>query len=441
MKRMRILIVLLVSLSLILSACQTAEEATPAPAEGEGEQEQIVLEYWSMWNPSEPAAMAIQKWIDAFEAENPNITINATWNGRENQTKLRSALSGGTKVDLMDQDADQITGGLMKEGMGYPLNDFLQQQALDEDITVAETFTPGALDLHKDGETYYQFPYMNNTWQFWANGDMLEDAGVTEEPQTWDEFIEMAQKLQDAGYGVLAAEGNEFSYNFAYYTYLIERMKGPGFLLDAAADETGESWNDPAFLQAAQMIHQLWDLGFFPPETVGYVWPAGQMTLATGESAMELCGSWLPNELRGTAGEDFNWVGLRFPEVEGGEGSIDHLTEWLISFMIMEDTEHPEEVFEFLKFTQTQENAQMMATEAIIGVTRKGVEWPELIKDGEIAAANAELALLPYDGIQAYYPEYQETVLAPAFNELFVTDISPEEFIQRMVEGNQEFWN
>jgi len=437
MKRMRILIVMLVSLSLILAACQTAAPAEPV----EGEEEQIVLEYWSMWNPSEPAALAIQQWIDAFEAENPSIKINATWNGRENQTKLRSALAGGTKVDFMDQDADQITGGLQKEGMGYPLNDFLTQMALDEDITIAETFTPGALDLHKDGNTYYQFPYMNNTWQFWANGDMLEEAGVTEHPQTWDDFLEMAQKLQDAGFNVLAAEGNEFSYNFAYFTYLVERMVGPGVLLAAAADETGEAWNDPVFLQAAQMLTDLWEAGYFPPETEGYIWPAGQMTLATGDAVMELCGSWLPNELRGTAGEDFNWVGLRFPEVEGGEGSIDHLTEWLISFMIMKDTEHPEEVFEFFKFAQTKENAQMMATDAIIGVTRAGVEWPELIKDGEEAAANATLALLPYDGIQAFYPEYQETVLAPAFNELFITKISPEEFIQTMVEGNQSFWN
>ena len=438
MKRLRMLILLVIALSLTLAACQPAAEEPEAPAAGE---EQIVLEYWSMWNPSEPAALAIQKWIDAFEAENPNITINATWNGRENQTKLRSALAGGTKVDFMDQDADQITGGLQKEGMGYPLNEFLTQQALDEDISIADTFTPGTLELHKDGDTYYQFPYMNNTWQFWANGDILAEAGVTAHPQTWDEFLAMAEQIKDAGYNVFAAEGNEFSYNFAYFTYLVERMEGPGVLLAAAADKTGESWNDPVFLKSAQMITDLWDAGYFPPEMAGYVWPAGQMTLATGDAAMELCGSWLPNELRGTAGEDFNWVGLRFPAVEGGKGDIDHLTEWLISFMIMKDTEHPEEIFEFFKFTQTKENAQMMAIDAIIGVTRKGVTWPALLKDGEEAAANAKLALKPYDGIQALYPEYQEIVLAPAFNDLWVTTITPEEFVERMATESKAFWD
>ena len=450
MKQLRVLLVLLVAFSLILTACQPAAEETTAeqPAAEENavveesapEGEQIVLEYWSMWNEPEPQALAIQKWIEAFEAENPNIKINATWNGRENQTKLRSALAAGTVVDFMDQDADQVAGGLMAEGLGYPLDDFLQQTALDADSTVAETFVPGVLDLHKLSDHYYLFPYVYNTWQFWTNMDILAEVGVTEEPQTWEEFLDMAQKVKDAGYNVLAAEGGEFTYNFPYFVYLVERLKGPGFLLAAVEDKTGESWNDPVFLQAAQMVRELWDLGYIPADTVGYVWPAGQMTLALGDSAMEMCGSWLPTELRDTAGEDFNWGGLRFPAVDGGEGSMDDLTAWLLSFMIMKDSQHPEAVFEFLKFTQTQANAQIMANDALVGVTRKGVAWAEGIKDGETASANATVALLPNDGIQALYPEYQETVLTPAYNSFFQMEISPEEFVQQMADGTKSYW-
>lgn len=441
MKRMRFLVVLLVAFSLVFTACQADVEEPAGTGDDEptGE-EQVVLEYWSMWNVSEPQALAIQAWIEAFEAENPNIKINATWNGRENQTKLRSALAGGTKVDFMDQDADQVAGGLMAEGLGYPLNDFLQQDALDYDGTVADTFVPGVIDLHKMGDDYYLFPYIYNTWQFWTNMDILADVGITEDPQTWEEFLDMAQQIKDAGYNVLAAEGSEFSYNFPYFAYIVERLKGPGFLLAAVEDETGEAWNDPAFLQAAQMIRELWDRGFIPADTVGYVWPAGQMTLATGDSTMEMCGSWLPTELRDTAGEDFNWGGLRFPAVEGGEGDINDLTAWLLSFMILKDSEHPEEVFEFLKFTQTQANAQLMADEALVGVTRKDVSWADAIKDGEEAAANANVALLPNDGIQAFYPEYQETVLTPPYNAFFALEISPEEFIETIVHDSAEYW-
>jgi raffinose/stachyose/melibiose transport system substrate-binding protein len=442
MKKMRFLIVLVFIFSLVMTSCQTPVEKTAAPEGGQdaGGKEKIVLEYWSMWNEPEPQAKAIAAWISAFEAKNPNITINATWNGRENQTKIRSALAGGTKIDFMDQDADQIVAGLIAQNMGYSLNEFLKQDALDMDGTVADTFASGTLDLHKSGDDYYLFPYIYNTWQFWTNRDILEKAGVTEDPQTWDEFLTMAQQIQDAGYVALTAEGLEFSYNAPYFVYIVERLKGPGFLLDAARDKTGEKWNDPAFLQAAGMIRELWDKNYFPEEAIGYIWPAAQQTLAFGDAAMELCGSWLPTELRDTAGEDFNWGGLRFPAIKGGKGDISDITAWLLAFMIMKDSKNPEAVFDFLKFTMTQENAQLMANEALVGVTRKDVAWPDTLKDGEQAAANANVTLLPVDGIQAFYPEYQETVFTPAYNAFFALELSPEEFIAKMVKDTQSYW-
>ena len=98
-----------------------------------------------MWNEPEVIAQTIQKWIDAFEAQNPNVTIEIVWNGRENQTKARTALAGGTVIDIVDQDADQIAGGMMKEGLGLPLNDYLDQKALDEDVPIKDVFYPGIL--------------------------------------------------------------------------------------------------------------------------------------------------------------------------------------------------------------------------------------------------------------------------------------------------------
>lgn len=459
MKKIQVLLVVLVAFSLILSACQPAAEEPaaeepaaekpaaeepaaekPAEAKPAAGGEQIVLEFWSMWNEPEPQALAIQKWIAAFEQEHPDIKINATWNGRENQTKIRSAMAAGTVIDFMDQDADQVAGGLVAEGLGYPMDEFLKQKALDEDITVAETFVPGVLDLHKLGDNYFLFPYVYNTWQFWTNMDILAEVGVTQEPQTWTEFLDMAKKIKDAGHVVIAAEGSEFTYNFPYFVYFVERMKGPGFVLAAAEDKTGEAWKDPEFLKAAQMVRELWDLGYIPKESVGYVWPAGQMTLAVGDSTMEMCGSWLPTELRDTAGEDFNWGGLRFPNVEGGKGSIDDVTAWLLSFMIMKDSKHPEQVFEFLKFSQTKANAQIMADEALVGVTRKGVSWPKSLKDGEKASANAKVAFLPNDGIQALYPEYQEKVLKPAYDSFFSLQMTPEEYIEKMAADTKAYW-
>jgi raffinose/stachyose/melibiose transport system substrate-binding protein len=447
MKAVKIFFVLIMLASLILSACGgTATEAPaeePAAEEPAAEEpaagEEVTLVYWSMWNEPEVIAQTIQKWIDAFEAENPNITIEVVWNGRENQTKARTALAGGTVIDIVDQDADQLAGGMMKEGLGLALNDYLDQKALDEDVPITDVFYPGILEVFElEGNTYL-WPYMNSVVMWWYNKDIFEEAGVTP-PETWEQFLENGQKIQDAGYNVMAVEGDVFDYNMFLYNYYLSRLKGKGFLLSVIEDETGESWNDPVIVDAMAEMQSLWDKGLIPPESEGYVWPAGQTTLALGETAMEICGGWLPIELAETAGPDFNWGGFRMPTVSGGTGDIDDLQSWLLAAMILKDSEHPDEAFEFLKFMMTKENMNMMATEALQGVTRVGVEWAPQIADGQAASESAKDGLLHVDGGYAYHAEFVTTVLNQPFLDAFYKKITPEEFGSIMAEKAAEYW-
>ena len=448
MKALRFALFAVVSLVLVFTAaCGGASPTATSPATpaqeaqpgDSGSEEKVTLTYWSMWNETEPQAVVIQKWIDGFEAENPNITIEVVWNGRENQTKLRTALSSGTKVDFMDQDADQVAGGLMSEGYGLPLNDLLETTALDEDVPVKSVFSPGVLDLHQQDGNVYLWPYVYNAVMFWYNKTAFEAAGI-QPAATWDEFISNGQKLLEAGYAPIAFESDYSDFAMYYFTYLVERAKGPGFLLSSIEDKTGELWNDPVYLEVAQMEQDLWTEGLIPEESKGYLWPQGQQTLATGDSAMELTGSWTPTELRNTTEEGFQWGGMRFPAIDGGEGSVDDVCAWLISFMVLKDTEHPQEVQQFLLWTMTKTNQQMMADEALVGTTRTDVSWPEILVDGENAAANARVAFMHGDGGPALHPEYFKNVLAFYHQDMFLGNITPEAFIEKMVSESKTYW-
>lgn len=402
-------------------------------------QDQITLVYWSMWNETEGQALAIQSWIDAFEAENPNITIEAVWNGRQNQTLVRTALAGGTQIDLVDQDADQIAGGLMLEGAGVALNDYLETPALDADMPLKDVFLPGTLDLFAlDGEIYL-FPYIYNTVQFWYDKRVFEEVGV-EVPTTWDEFLAVNDALRDAGYAPIAAEGNEPFYSTFYLANMVERFKGPGFLLETAEDCTGEMWNDPVYLETSNMLRELWDRGDIPEETVGYVWPQGQNTLAFGDAGMSLVGSWLPIELSNMTDPDWVWGGFSFPSVEGGEGAQSDVQALLLSFMILEDSENPDAAFEFLRFIMTEENQKMMADEALVGVTRVGISWAEAIADAEAAAQNATAMFADVDSVYANHAEYLNVILGVNYSDLWQGNITSEEFVERMVSQSAEYW-
>jgi raffinose/stachyose/melibiose transport system substrate-binding protein len=392
-----------------------------------------------MWNETEGQALAIQGWIDSFEAEHPDITINAVWNGRQNQTLVRTALAGGTQIDIVDQDADQIAGGLMLEGLGLPLNDYLDTPALDEDVPLRDVFLPGTLDLFAlDGETYL-FPYIYNTVQFWYDKRVFEEVGV-EVPTTWDEFLAVNDALKEAGYAPIAAEGNEPFYSTFYLANMVARVKGPGFLLATVEDHTGEMWRDPVYMQTSEMLRELWDRGDIPAETVGYVWPQGQNTLAFGDAGMSLVGSWLPIELANMTDPDWQWGGFNFPAIEGGEGSVNDTQALLLSFMILKDTEHPDEAFEFLRSTMTMENQQKMADDSLVGVTRIGIQWAEPIADAQAAAMNAEDIFPDVDGVYANYPEYLNTILGVNYADLWQGNITPEEFVDRMATQSAEYW-
>ena len=52
-----------------------------------------------------------------------------------------------TKVDLMDQDADQVAGGMVAAGLGLDLGPLLDSTALDEDIPLKDVFVPGVQHL------------------------------------------------------------------------------------------------------------------------------------------------------------------------------------------------------------------------------------------------------------------------------------------------------
>lgn len=402
-------------------------------------QEPVELVYWSMWNETEGQAIVIQKWIDAFEAEHPNITISAVWNGRQNQTLVRTALSGGTVIDLVDQDADQIAGGLMQEGLGLALNDYLETPALDADSPLKDVFLPGTLDLFAMDGNIYLLPYIYNTVQFWYDKRIFEEAGV-EVPKTWEDFLAANDKIREAGYVPIAAEGNEPGYSTFYIANMVARMKGPGFLLKTVEDKTGEMWRDPVYLESSQMLRLLWDRGDIPEVTLGYVWPQGQQTLAFGEASMELVGSWLPIELANSVDPDFQWGGFNFPMVEGGDGSVNDVQALLLSFMVMKDTKYPDEVFEFLRFIMTEENQKLMADESLVGVTRIGVPWSESIADAQAAASSAEKLYGDVDGVYSQYTEFLTSVLWVNYSELWTGQITPEEFVEAMATDSAAYW-
>ena len=310
------------------------------------------LTYWSMWNEPEPQAKALRSIMDAYTKEHPKTTFKVVWNGRQNQTKLRGALQAGTKVDFMDQDGDQLAGGLQKEGQGYLLDGKVGGD-------FKNLFLPGAYDIYAPNGKHYQVPYVYNTVNFWYDKDMMKKAGATP-PKTWSDLIDVCHAVRKLGKHALVVEGNDTAYALLYFSYLLEREEGPNALVRTFEDKSGKSWLKPEVLDAAKRELSLWDksTGCIASDARGFQYPAGQQTVALGNSMAELVGSWLPTELSSTTGPDFNWGAFDFPSIKGGKGKRTDLQVALLSMLVLKNAPHPEEICFVPQVSHERESAE-----------------------------------------------------------------------------------
>ena len=449
-KILRTSLIGLAVLALVLTSCAPKPTATPVPAVAKPTaapakpteppvEEKVTINWWTCWNPGERYADWCQLCADGFEKETGH-KVEVTFNGRDNQTKLRTALSAGTKVDLMDQDAYQVAGGLVAANEGYPLDDFLDADAWGEPGTAfRDIFYAGLLEQYMlEGKTYL-VPHTLITMAFWYDKRDFRAAGV-EVPKTWSEYLDVCEKIKAVGIAPIAQDASVGMYACFWFYHLVQRMKGNGFLLSAAEDKTGAKWDDPAFLQAAQMERELWDKGYVVEGAEGFTWPQGQATLAEDVSAMELCGSWLPNELADIVDPEFEWGGFAFPAVEGGVGKNTDMEAYMMSFLILKDAPHPSVAFELIQYCLTKENQQTLADMTANAAARKDIDWPGVIADGGQMFANVTGTFDGFDGVGTKHAEYYAEILLPNHGEMFVGTITPEEFVARMKAETMTYW-
>ena len=336
------------------------------------------LVYWSMWEATEPQGQAIQEAIDAYTKET-GVEVDVQFKGRTGiREGLESALKSGTNIDMFDEDIDRVNGT-----WGSYLMD-LEQLAKDNDYE--KTANAGLIQACRDvaGGTLKSIPYQPNVFAFFYNQDLFDQAGIKETPKTWDEFLDVCQKLKDAGITPMTMDD-------AYATCVI------GYHLGRYVGEEGVKkivteglWDDPAVLQMAKDIEELASKGYFSENVGKNVWPNGQnVELAGGQVAMYLNGSWLPNEVKATAGPDFKWGCFAYPElgecetnIEGAKATGTESNNFGAQvFAINKDSQKSKEAFDLITYITKGEYDQKLADASIgIPADTTNTEWPELVK-------------------------------------------------------------
>ncbi|MDF2798094.1 MAG: extracellular solute-binding protein [Devosia sp.] len=231
------------------------------------------LTFWS-WRQEDRAQY--EQFIDTFEAANPGITVTLeTFEATNYNTILATALAGGSGPDLMMVRA---YGGL--ESIAVP--GYLEPLTT-ETVPALADYTPEALaaeTVRADGKVY-AVPFASQTQLVIYNKKIFDDAGLSE-PQTWDEFMALSQKLKDSGI-IPIANGTATAWQNETVTFdFVSSLMGKDFVADIMSGET--DFTDERFTSALAALKDLSQ--YFPDGFIGLDYASAQQLFSSGMAAM-----------------------------------------------------------------------------------------------------------------------------------------------------------
>jgi len=327
----------------------------------------VTLVYWSMWEATEPQGIVLKEAIDAFVAET-GINVDVQFKGRSGiRQGIQAALDANTNIDIFDEGVDRVLGN-----WGSYLLDLEEYVAASNYEETASSVAMSAI-RELSGEGLKGVPYQMSVYGWFYNPGIFAEAGVTEVPATWDEFLDACAKIKAAGYVPITSDDAYFLTTFGYH---VSRYGGTEAVADAVMN--GNWANNEAVIKAAQDYEELYKLGYLSPYLASNTFPVGQNgEFALGDVAMYFNGSWLPNEIKSLAGEDFVWGCFPYPVVEGGLNDTSYNNLSFRVFVINEKSAHPAEAFQLLEWlTQGEWDLKLTEESVSIPSDTRNTEWP-----------------------------------------------------------------
>ncbi len=133
--------------------------------------------------------------VEAFEEANPGITIVTEERATDpHKDALRQAAGTDAGPDIYRYWGGAGLGGeLVEVGMSADLTQYYEEYGWEDQLT------PTALQNATQYGGYHGVPFIQATEAVFYNKALFEQAGITEVPTTYEELVQAAQTLKDAG--------------------------------------------------------------------------------------------------------------------------------------------------------------------------------------------------------------------------------------------------
>lgn len=349
-----------------------------------------------------------QSLVDAFEAQNPDITIEIETRpqGAEGDNVVKTRLATGEMTDLFWYNSGSLFQALNPDGTLLNIAD--------------EDFTDNVLDSFQAGVStengVYGVPIGTA-----MGGGILYNAAIYAElglevPTTWDAFMSNNQAILDAGYDpVIQTYADTWTSQLFvlgdFYNVLAE---DPEWADGYTANE--RKYVDEPALAGFERLQEVYEAGYLNEDFASTTLDDGIRKLATGEGAHYPMLTFAIPTLVGLYPEESESIGFfGIP----GDGPQHGMTTWLSAGVYAPSTtEHPDAVKRFMSFVASVEGCDVQSE----GEAPSGpyfVEGCTLPDDVPNAVADM-LVYFETEGATAPALEFLSPIKGPALEQITV---------------------
>ncbi|GHV56031.1 ABC transporter substrate-binding protein [Spirochaetia bacterium] len=301
-----------------------------------------------------------QRLISAFQAENPDITVNLM-NLPDAGTVLRSRLTKNDIPDLLALGGDATYRDLADAGV---LMDLSGQEFLSR---INGSYQQMLYDLHTDkSKIPYGIPYAANGSGILYNRDIFAQYNVAV-PETWDALLAAAKTFKAAGVNPFLLTFGDSWTTLPSWNSMAPVLAPANFGIDRAKGATTFSGTHEKILE--QYI-QLLDL--CGNDFMGTGYDDGNKAFAEGKAAMMINGNWAIAEFLKT-NPGMNVDMLTFPS--SNDKNRNTITSGIdVGFAVSATTKNKDAALKFIEFMTRPEIAQQYVDEQFAFSAVKGVE-------------------------------------------------------------------
>ncbi|MCL2514596.1 MAG: extracellular solute-binding protein [Microbacteriaceae bacterium] len=297
---------------------------------------------WSWYTDSKDVLPQVVK---DFEDKHPNISVQLRTFGTPDQylPALTAAVSGGDVPEIFAPHVRALTYG--EQGISADLKKDLGSDFLTD-------FFDAENQEYSTGGKQYAVGWEAQTFGIFYNPDIFSQAGVDGEPETWDDLIAAAAKINALGKSSVAFSANPGTSALDFFLPLITQVTDdPTWFLKLDNLEKGYTWTSDPVVQALELNDKIVKAKVFQPGTTGTSGDQATQAFYTGSAAMLFAGSWIPQGLIQNATPDFvkKYKIMKTPAIRSGAR---HWTadQAGAGFAVSETSKNKEAALELLKY-------------------------------------------------------------------------------------------